>query len=1604
MKRFLTLIFLILSFLLVRTTSQAQVTTGVSGKAFMNLPDTVCAGNFASMNAFIWGSGYTNTNVTWTITGGGYTILYGSDGTNLINQAPDSYKMNALTLQFNTKNVNYTISALVTYSNGKTTTTQTITKKIYSKDCSMAQCFRSDPKLGASDFKEDFGTFPINAGPRPYSDPTATVYYPYNPSIYYSSSNPGNFGDNSYVIYWNTQARQEWMRVMDHTQNGIPGVSNGGMLVCNSAYEKIVFFEKTVKVCPGSRYNFSAWFINTNTRQVFNQTCNQGNSDGYHYAGVTFQIVSAKNPTQILSEFHTYDVSMNLDVNGRQWLQYGGTFKITTDDNAVILRIRNDNPGGCGNDIAIDDIQFNYCPPDIQGYVDGLIEDRVTESVQCAGAPLDLTANGDAIAAYFTKPVYRWEFSYDQTNWQPVSDSVGLNPVTGNIETIRSGSQGPVLHFSPGALTGDPLQPIIRYYRLRVYEYRADGVYSGDCGTPSSAITITILPKPIVKLSSSQICQGQSVNLTVAGQYTEYIWKEPADIAGRVDQAVVVTPLGDTKYTAWGVAKYGNGRACYDSGSAWIRVDTPAVVKVTGGPLAICMGNTPVNFQISPDNNKYAIKWTSTWPPTTIPVAGPGGDTTYASTTNQLNNIYPWHIGQNYFKATVTKGVCVTPDSLPVMVYSQPIAKTNASKMQQCNQSQFTMKATAPLADQTGQWSFLRGVSNGTSTITNPSSPTTTVNITPAGTTDTLIWRVTNNGKSDCVSTDTIILFNSKPLTTSINLPSTIVCANSGAIVDLQLNGTVPANPGETGKWTSSVPAMVTFDDDSKYNTTAHIVGQATTTNITLYWTISNGICTPNSQGSMTVRVKAPPTITITNTPVKACNTVPSVDLLIANSSTTISQYQIKTTGPNAMPGFASVTGAWNSSWVKLPLAIPANTAPGVYNFVLSVWENDGAGNAYAGCRKDVTFTVELSQPSTPPTGLTVSTASICDKGDVQLTINGGVLGTDPSGNVNATWKWYKGGCGTANGGTLVIPDVANADNSVVTFKNVTATTTYYVVAESTGSCGNSTCASTTITVYKSPIAATAGTDQKVCNQTTSFTLNGNTPAPTGATGTWTVLYGNATVITPNDPKSKVTVPVGDSSVFQWELSNGNCATTKATVTIVNYATPVQANAGANQKVCAQSTPFTLDGNPASPSTAIGRWTVVYGTANFGTSSINDPKAKISVAIGDSVVLRWTISNGNCATTSSDVSIVNYANPIQANANVDQRGCAQTTPFVLNGNTPAPASAIGRWTVTYGNATFNTSINNPNAQVTVAVGDSVVLRWTIINGNCAESFDEMSIVNYAQAVTANAGTNQKACAQATPFTLNANPATPSTAIGRWTVVYGTANFGTSSINDPKAQVTVAVGDSVVLRWTIVNGNCATTSADVSIVNFATAVTANAGANQKACAQTTPFIMNANAATPSTAIGRWTVTYGNATFSPSINDPKAKVTVAIGDSVVLRWTITNGVCADTYSEMSVVNFATAVAANAGANQKACAQTTPFTLDGNLVTPSTAIGRWTVTYGSANFGTSSINDPKAKVTVAVGDSVVLRWTITNGVCADTYSEMSIVNFATAVAANA
>ncbi|WP_320815255.1 GEVED domain-containing protein [Flavobacterium sp.] len=95
---------------------------------------------------------------------------------------------------------------------------------------------------------------------------------------------------------------------------------------------------------------------------------------------------------------------------------------------------------------------------------------------------------------------------------------------------------------------------------------------------------------------------------------------------------------------------------------------------------------------------------------------------------------------------------------------------------------------------------------------------------------------------------------------------------------------------------------------------------------------------------------------------------------------------------------------------------------------------------------------------------------------------------------------------------------------------------------------------------------------------------------------------------------------------------------------IFTYTCPaLVSNAGPNQTLAACATTATLAAN--TPVNSTGAWTVVSGTGTVTT--LTSPTSGVTGIVpgGAALVLRWTVSNGLCGSTFSDVSITSPIGP-----------------------------------------------------------------------------------------------------------------------------------------------------------------------------------------------------------------------------------------------------------------------------------------------------------------------------------------------------------------------
>ncbi|WP_300978989.1 gliding motility-associated C-terminal domain-containing protein, partial [Flavobacterium sp.] len=172
-----------------------------------------------------------------------------------------------------------------------------------------------------------------------------------------------------------------------------------------------------------------------------------------------------------------------------------------------------------------------------------------------------------------------------------------------------------------------------------------------------------------------------------------------------------------------------------------------------------------------------------------------------------------------------------------------------------------------------------------------------------------------------------------------------------------------------------------------------------------------------------------------------------------------------------------------------------------------------------------------------------------------------------------------------------------------------------------------------------------------------------------------------------------------------------------------------------------------------------------------------------------------------CAATSDEVTITRYKNPSTANAGMDQTQC-ETATATFAGNTPAVGT--GTWTLVSGAGSI-TSPSSATSGITGLGYGANVFRWTISNGTCAATSDEVTITRYKNPSTANAGIDQTQCGNGN-FTVTANIAT--VGIGTWTIESGSGSI--ADINSASTEIlNIPIGTSIVLKWKIVNGNCST---------------------------------------------------------------------------------------------------------------------------------------------------------------------------------------------------
>ena len=265
------------------------------------------------------------------------------------------------------------------------------------------------------------------------------------------------------------------------------------------------------------------------------------------------------------------------------------------------------------------------------------------------------------------------------------------------------------------------------------------------------------------------------------------------------------------------------------------------------------------------------------------------------------------------FVWTVSNGTCPSnTDTVRITVYQTPTIANAGPDQFLCNQSSFTMDGNTPSVG-SGTWTWISGPN--TPTITTPSSPTSTVTGTIAGT-YAFKWTIST---AFCSSSDTVIIINyGTPTTANVTGTPTSYCT----LVPIELEGNTPT--AGIGTWTQISGSALTILSPHSPTTTA--IGGTTGNSYRFKWTITNGTC-PSTSADTTVTMYSLPSQANAGTDQTVCN--PTASATLAGNTPTPPSTGLWTvvSGPNT-PSFTSTTS---------PTATVSVLIPGTYTLV---WSN----------------------------------------------------------------------------------------------------------------------------------------------------------------------------------------------------------------------------------------------------------------------------------------------------------------------------------------------------------------------------------------------------------------------------------------------------------------------------------------------------------------------------------------------------------------------------------------------------------------------------------------------------------------------------------------
>lgn len=465
---------------------------------------------------------------------------------------------------------------------------------------------------GAPIFYENFGS--------------GTTYGPALPVgvTNYTFVNSGFPQDGQYTLYNRTNLiPNNWHNSLDRTPDNEPDGINGKCLIVNASNTPGQFYRRTVTgLCSNTRFEFSAWLIN-----IYNSASGACPGSGIPI-NVTFEIWD-ETDTNLLRSGNTGNIA---GTPNPIWNQFGLVFTMPAGQTSVILKMRNNGGGGCGNDLAIDDIMFRAC-----GENSTIINTSISGNTMtiCPNSAIT-SSNLEVITSGSIPHVYQWQQSNNNTNFTDITGETSANYTIPNITTTT-------------------------YYRVKVAQDIAN-LNNPFCSTFSDVYRVIINPIPNAPISNGdqRFCTNQATSLSVsvlAGETVNW-YDSPTNGNLLLANSATYTPPSIGTYYAETITISSGCRSNTRTAVTLL----PAISITSSGATTLCTNTNTAITLVASDTNA-TLNWTAS---STDVTGFSNGSGTNINQTLQYNGTTSGTV--TYVVTPILNGCEGTPETIVVTV------------------------------------------------------------------------------------------------------------------------------------------------------------------------------------------------------------------------------------------------------------------------------------------------------------------------------------------------------------------------------------------------------------------------------------------------------------------------------------------------------------------------------------------------------------------------------------------------------------------------------------------------------------------------------------------------------------------------------------------------------------------------------------------------------------------------------------------------------------------------------------------------------------------------------------------------------------------------